>query len=524
MKGIQIDAAAATPLVRVTGDPKQLEFIKYDITEVAYLLKQNQHPVVFVMGPGGGRDVIAALLYGAKSVDAADINALMIDIVGKYFADYVGRIYDLPNVHVTVDDARSALRRSEKQFDVIQSSMTDTWAATAAGAFSLSENSLYTRQAFDEYWDRLKDDGILSFSRYLCTPPAQTLRVVALALACLEDNGIENPEMHLAVLGSSPAATVIMKKSRFTFADISLLHEAAKKLQYDVLYLPGVGGHETFKGLIETDDRAAFYDDYPLDVSPPVDDRPFFFNLLKFKDVFRSLEGIRAQTANLYAQVSLLFIFIVYLVLFAVATILPLYLKNRSREPTDKVLPQLLFFAAIGLGFMLVEISIMQRMTLFLGHPTYSLVVVLLALLLFSGVGSLLTSTVRRERLTKQLVGSALVVIGLLIVFAVISQSVLDLFVSASLGERVLVCALALLPFGLVMGRMFPLGIKSLSSGTEHVIPWAWAINGLTSVLGSILAIMIGMWSGFTTCLIVAMVSYLVAVIAARAMKPASTV
>jgi len=542
MLAVQIDAAAATPLVHFDGDFAKLKFLEYDITEIVHFLKR--HPSVFVIGPGGGRDVLSALMFGARAVWAADINGLIVDVVGKHFAKFVGNIYDRPDVTVVVDDARSQIRRSKRKFDIIQSSMTDTWAATAAGAFSLSENNLYTRQAFDEYWQKLTDDGLLSFSRYVSSPPTQTLRVMSLCLACLEDQGVKNPARHVAALACPPAGTVILKKSRFTEGEIDLLQKTAESLDYKVLFLPGRGGDPTFTKLVESKDRAAFFRQYPLDVSPPTDDRPFFFNVLKPLSIFRPLKRLGgALDHNLYAQVVVVFLFFVYLVLSLLLIFLPLYFKaGRLRSLAGGVLPRLIYFASIGLGFMLVEISVMQRMTLFLGHPTYSLVVVLFSLLLFAGVGSLLTErmgarsssgndggmpgeallsakSLEQRWLALNSGVSGLAVIALLGVFIAFSGRLLGQFMSAGLSARFAVCVLMLLPFGLVMGRLFPLGIKFISGGAEFLIPWAWAVNGTASVLGSILAIIIGMWVGFTGCLMVAMLCYglaIAAVVVAR--------
>jgi len=520
MLAVQIDAAAATPLIHFDGDFEKLDFLKYDVTEVVHFLKDN--PTVFVIGPGGGRDVLSALLFGAKAVYAADINSLMIDVVGKRFARFAGHIYDRPEVTVVVDDARSQIRRSEQRFDIIQSSMTDTWAATAAGAFSLSENNLYTREAFNEYWDRLADDGLLSFSRYVSEIPGQTLRVVSLCLACLEDQGVAEPHKHVAVLACSPAGTTLLKKSPFTGAEIDLLKRIAEALKYEILFLPGDSGEPPFTRLARSRDRDAFYRDYPLDVSPPTDDRPFFFNLLKPSSIFRSLKGLRgALDHNLYAQVVVVFLFFVYLVLGFLLIFLPLRFKIGKLEGLSiRVFPRLLYFGAIGLGFMLVEISIMQKMTLFLGHPTYSLLVVLFSLLLFTGVGSLLTDFVSVRRLRFHTTLSAILVIAVVGLFIAFSSDIFVRFMAASLTYRFAVCVMMLLPLGLAMGRLFPLGIKSLSGSEEFMVPWAWALNGLASVLGSILAIIIGMWVGFFGCLVLGMLSYVGAVAAGAITGP----
>lgn len=544
MLAVQIDAAAATPLINFDGDFAKLKFLKYDVTEIVYFLKQ--HPSVFVIGPGGGRDVLSALMFGARAVFAADINGLIVDVVGKHFGRFVGNIYDRPDVTVVVDDARSQVRRCKRKFDIIQSSMTDTWAATAAGAFSLSENNLYTRQAFNEYWQKLTDDGLLSFSRYVSSPPTQTLRVMSLCIACLEDQGVKDPARHVAALACPPAGTTILKKSPFTEDEIDLLQKIAETLDYKVLFLPGRGGDPTFTKLIESKDRDAFFRQYPLDVSPPTDDRPFFFNLLKPFSMFSSLKHLGgALDHNLYAQIVVVFLFFVYLALSLLLILLPLYFKSgRLKSLSASVLPRLLYFVSIGLGFMLVEISVMQRMTLFLGHPTYSLVVVLFSLLLFAGIGSLLTervgprwssdkgagtpdgapsraTSIGQRRLRLDCAVSALAVIVLLGLFIAYSARFLERFTSAGLPARFAVCVAMLLPFGLAMGRLFPLGIKSLSGSEEFLIPWAWAVNGTASVLGSILAIITGMWAGFTACLLLAILCYGLAIVAVARRKPA---
>ena len=507
MLGVQIDAAAATPLIRFTGDLRRIEFLKFDVTQVAHFLKKS--PDVFVIGPGGGRDILSALLFGAKSIHAADINSLIVDIVGKYFADFAGRIYELANVNVVVDDARSYLRRAREKFDIIHSSMTDTWAATVAGAFSLTENNLYTREAFDEYWRRLRDDGIISFSRYMSSPPRETLRVVSLALSCLEDQNIKNPSRHIAVIACHPVATTLLKKSPFTKKEIAVLKSVARALRYKIVYLPGYPGNAVFRRLIEAKDRSRFYEEYPFDVSPPTDDRPFFFNMLKLRHLFGWLKDEPGGNHNLYAQLSLIFLLAVYLLLFVCLIILPLYFRtSRQHRLTRSVLSKLMFFAAIGLGFMLVEISIMAKMSLFLGHPTYALVVVLFSLLLFSGIGSVLTARVAEGRARLHLGLSGVAVILVLSAYVLLSGQVFERFVFASLGYRFLVCAGLLLPLGLLMGRLFPLGIKSLGNDGQFLVPWAWALNGLTSVLGSILAVIVGIWAGFAACLILGILSY----------------
>ncbi len=391
-----IDAAAGTPIQEFTGDLYWVSFLRYDLTSFVYHLVDR--PETLVIGPGGGRDVLAALASGAPHVTAVEVNPAVVEAVRGPFADFAGHLYDRPDVTVVVEDARGYIARSPHRYDVIQAALIDTWAAGASGAFALSENSLYTVEAFRTYYEHLTDRGILTVSRwYMPGRPAETLRLVSTGMAGWAQAGAADPRQHIAVIAhfvtSNPQeglATVLFKRTPFTPEEVAAIEERARELGFTVLYAPGLPVTEEVGAFLTADDPAAWIARYPLDITPATDDRPFFFNLVRFGDLFSpalrasgvyqiSIEsaGILLAILGITAAVGVLFV------------LLPLGWGVRRRGLAAPSARMLAYFGALGVGFMLVEIPTIQRLTVYLGRPVYSLAGGLFALLLFSGLGSL---------------------------------------------------------------------------------------------------------------------------------------
>ncbi len=286
-----IDAIAGTPIQAFQGDLDQVAFLRYDLTSFVYHLVDR--PRTLVIGPGGGRDVLAALASGAPHVTAVEVNPAVVAAVRGPFADLAGHLYDRADVTVVVDDARGYIARSPERYDVIQAALIDTWAAGGSGAFALSENSLYTVEAFRTYYDHLTDRGILTVSRwYLAERPAETLRLVSTGMAGWKAAGVADPRLHVAVVaypqptGSGEGlATVLFKRTPFTGDETAGLIRKAEELGFEVLYAPGLAPHEEVGAFITADDPTVAAATYPLDISPATDDRPFFFNLVRFGDL-----------------------------------------------------------------------------------------------------------------------------------------------------------------------------------------------------------------------------------------------
>jgi hypothetical protein len=384
---LNIDASAETVMTAFSGDLGSLEHLKFDVTNIAHnLVTQGR---VFVIGAGGGRDVLSALVYDQAQVVAVEVNGSIIHALNGVFGDLTGHLDRHPKVRFVNDEARSYLARTPEPFDLIHISLIDTWAATAAGAFVLSENTLYTTDAWKLFIRRLTNGGILSVSRWYRRPrPAEMYRTTALATETLRREGIADPRAHLMVIATRAkagdaadlpgVATLLMKRTPFTGGEIATIEAITKTMNFDLVIAPRPSDNPDFVALTNSKTLDRFIARFPEDLSPPTDDRPFFFKMES-----SLLQGLLAYVAAL----TLGFI------------VVPVFLKAEPRVLRDN-LTLSLAFAAIGVGFMLIEIAQMQRLTFLLGHPTFSLSVVLFGLLISSGAGSFVSGRPAAASLT----------------------------------------------------------------------------------------------------------------------------
>jgi SAM-dependent methyltransferase len=530
-----IDSAAGTPIQRFNGDLTTVQFLRDDITSFAYYLLDQ--PKVLIIGPGGGRDMLTALGFGARQVTGVELNPAIVQAVRNDFGEYAGHVYDQPGVQIFVDDARRFIAGSRERYDLIQASVIDTWAATTAGAFALSENSLYTREAFQSYYRHLTPDGLLSVSRwYLSDQPAETLRLVLLGMEAWAQEGVAQPAEHVLValnpknwMASEAMATVLLKRSPFTPQEVALARREAQRLGFTLAYAPGspedvrepppLPGHGRGAGESNDDnpvsqailaaDRQAFIRAYPLDISPPTDDRPFFFALARLGHLLN-----RRWDASMVYQKSVEALNVLTLLLGITAVAAGLFVLvplvvTRSRERGSAARARwLAYFAALGLAFMLIEIPVVQRMTLYLGHPAYALAVVLFSLLVFSGLGSLSTHPVPREAARATLGRRFPPLLTLTLLQAYVAPLLLGWTQAWPLGLRIATSVILLAPLGFLMGMPFPLGWKWVASAGAAARPWLWGINGALSVVGSVLAALVAIQFGFRVTMLLGMLAY----------------
>lgn len=505
---IEQDASAGTPITRFTGDLSEVEFLKYDITALPYHIKPNSR--VFIVGPGGGRDVLTALLFGNQHILACDINPVTVNLVKETYRDFAGNLYNLPQVQVEVAEARNFIRSRSDKFDILQISLIDSWAATAAGAFALSENSLYTVEAFVDYFTHLDDDGVLSITRFLSMPRTQSLRTAIVARQALENMHVEDPEQHIVVVSThrdTGLATILAKRTPFTEAEIADILRVAQEYAFEILYAPGHPLDASFTAALTTHPLSDFTRQSVYDLRPSTDDWPFFFQMVYFTSLFQ-VDELVGQVHNYYAQAVLLILLAIATVLIALFYILPLWVSHKV-EPLPATWG--LYFILLGLGFMFVEIPLLQQGSLYLGHPTYSLSVVLFTMLLFAGLGSYWSGSIpltSLPRTTPALLAAA----GGLIILTTLG---LMWFVPPTIGLPLLV-KIGILVFFLsatsfCMGTAFPSGIRLLSNTHSNAIPWVWALNGGASVLGSIIAMALAMAYGYRFAVLTGASIYLLA-------------
>jgi hypothetical protein len=497
---LNIDGSAETVLTRFGGNLGTLRHLKYDITNIAHYVTETGR--VFVVGAGGGRDVLSALVFNQGEVVAVEMNRAIIEAVNDVFGDLTGHLDRHEKVRFVNDEARSYLARSNERFDLIQISLIDTWAATAAGAFVLSENTLYTVDAWKLFLERMTPEGILSVSRWYGRPvPAEMYKVAALATNSLRASGISHARQHLIVVATGErvgdaapgVSTLLMKRTPFTEAEISTIEKIADEMNFDVMLSPRSAADAAFVALSDERTIDQFVATFTEgDLSSPNDDRPFFFKM----DA-GLLNGLFAFVGTL----TLAFI------------VLPVFLKAEPRVLRDNVSLSLAF-AAIGLGFMLVEIAQMQRLILLLGHPTFSLSVVLFGLLIASGLGSFATERVTSLQLSSMARARLITLIGVLIVVGLLTPVATRLFQGVATPLRILVALLLLMPAGFFMGMAFPIAMKIGLARRPSMTPWLWGINGATSVTASVLAVMISSAWGISAAWWSGVASYVLAAFA----------
>jgi spermidine synthase len=469
-----------------------------------------------IIGPGGGVDVLRAVANGSPSVTGIEINPIIANtVMGDRYAEYSKHLYQRPEVHIHVTDGRSFVRNAGEQFDVVQMTLVDTWASTAAGAFALSENSLYTEEAFQEYFEHLKPDGMIAITRWEFRQPREALRVVSVAMDALHRLGVQDTSHNFIVVSEGdldedgiPVA-VLAKKSAFTPAEERAVREhLARYPALVALYTPSQHDANPFTQLIASNDPFAFAAQYAYNVAPVNDNSPFFFFTLKFRQLLNedSLRQGIDWKVNLGVAV-LGMVFIISLVAVFAFLVVPLLLKSGGKQRT---LP-LLYFVAVGLGYILVEIAFIQRFVLFLGHPTYALTVVVFLLLLSSGAGSLASRKWMAES-RRCWIPLALIIAALgAYVFAL--PAILNALVGMAFFAKLVISAVILVPLGFAMGIPFPTGLRALANAASQnsSVEWAWAMNAASSVLGSVLAMVIAIQFGLNATLACGAVAYLMA-------------
>ena len=500
---IHHDATAGTGIYDLRKD-FELDHLPYHVLRFPYLVA-NPQPRVLVIGVGGGRDVIAAMQFGASHVTGVELDPLAVRLLREDMNELLGGFFRRPEIELVAGEGRHFVHTTDQQFDVIQLTGVDTLSAESSGAYVLSENFLYTKEAFHDYFDRLQPGGILSFAMGNSNPNAPKAggRLVAIAGEALRARGITDPEQHVAVVDSKALyVEVMIKTTPYTPEEVEQIAAEAARLNFTPLLLPGHTQQPVFQKLLTTGgaEQRRVLDDLRYTVSPTSDDRPFFYMFYRWRDLARAGWGVLGPShTTALGQIVLGLLVVTLSALGAVLILGPLLVMRRRQTnvPSRARLGILGYFLAIGLGFMLFEISLIQRFVLFLGYPTYSLTVTLFSLLIFLGCGSYLSRWwVGREAVVLP------VAVGLIALLTFAYVKGLPVVQASFIGQPILVRALItvalLAPLGLVLGMFFPLGIRHAERVHPDLVPWAWGINGCASVTGGVLTVVLAITLGFT--------------------------
>lgn len=530
--GLVTDGDGLSAITRLEGEGdleglKKIEFSDYISSALGFHLVGGKRKVL-IIGPGGGLDVLGGIYNEAEEIWGIEMNPNVKILLQGNYADYSGNIYNREGIKILTGEGRSVLKGLDQKFDLIQISLIGSSNTASGGFYSISENYLYTVEAFMDFWQHLSDGGKLGITRWLKFPPREIVRLCSISLEALSRMGIEKPENHLAIIRSWGTSTLILSKEEIKEEEIKIIKDFCDRRIFDVVYFPGIKEEEANTNHVleqsyyyqEIDQLVnsfkenklkGFYDSYFFNVSAVTDNQPYFFYTLKWENIPKIIKS----TANWQPLIEWgnLIIFATFLqgIIFSIIFIfLPLILKRFPVTKRKVKIPFLLYFASLGLGYMLLEISFIQKFILYLTNPAYSTSIIIFSFLFFSGLGSFYSRRIKRNYV------NALKIIiftlcGLLIIYQSILPYVFTTTLQYSLLVRILITLGLIFPLGFLMGMPFPLGIKlvnSIDKGKE-LIPWLWATNSFCSIIASVSAVIIAIFFGFKVVAILAASIYL---------------
>lgn len=537
--GLFTDADSLSVISRFGGAPGELLWRDYMTSALPYHLLER--PRVLVVGAGGGGEVLTALHHRARRVDALEVDARVADLVSATFVDFAGGLYRRPEVRLHRTEARSFVARSAERWDLVQVAMVDSFAAASAGTHALAESYLYTVEAVEEMYARLAPGGYLAFTRWLSVPPRDELKLFATAVEALERSGVEVPGERLVLIRGWSTSTLLVKRGAVAADDAAAVRRFCAERSFDLAWLPGMTPQEANRyNLLDepylwdgarallSPERERFHARYKFHIAPATDDRPFFFRFFKWRTLPELLR-LRGRGGTPLIEWSYLVLAATLVQVVAAGTLLvllPVAAAGGRRLRVPGTLAVGVYFLALGLAFLCVEIALIQRLALFLGHPLYAAAVVLGSFLAFAGLGSgmapRLTGWAERGlrgtplRFLPGLALPAAVAAALTLLYALGLAPLLRTLVRLPDAGRVAVAVASLAPLAFVMGMPFPLGLSRAAERHAPWVPWAWAVNGWASVVSAVLATLLGVHLGFTAVLAAGAALYGVAAMTAR--------
>ena len=530
VRGIVMDADAVTVMTDFGGNIENARYLDYTTQALPYHLRRRHQ--VAVLGAGGGCGVLLALLHNAEKIAAVELDPKIIRLVKEKYKHFCGGIYSLPQVKVVAADGRGFIESSKEKLDLIEIALMGSPGASAAGVYALAENYLCTVEGFAAFLRHLMPNGVLSITNWIQFPPRDNIKAFATAIEALERLDVRNPGKHLVFIRSWKTGTILVKRTPFGEDEISALRRFCQERSFDVAYYPGITREETNRYNILSDpqspgdpeplyynactallspDRRSVYQGYLFNIRPPTDDKPFFFHFFRWK-ALRPLLKMMGKQWMPWGYV-LLVATLVQAALASIVLILVPLLFLRKREGAVRKTRRLLYFLCLGLAFMFLEMSSMQKFVLFLRHPIYSITVVISSFLIFSGLGSLCANRFLRRasgHSSHHLVPFlAIAIISLIYLLAL--GGIFSVLGSLPTIGRIVASIFLLAPLAFFMGMPFPRGLQNVSDSSPSLVPWCWGINGCASVLSTVLATTLAMSFGFVFVTIIAIVLYLAA-------------
>lgn len=519
--GLFFDGGAPSPVHRFDGSLAPFGFLDHVTSALPYHVLRR--PRVLVVGAGGGTEVLSALYHGSADVTALEVERAVPQLLAGPLEDFSGDLYARPEVRLAVAEGRGWLEaHAEERFDLIQISLLDAYAASAAGVHAAGESYLYTVEAVELYLRRLTPRGVLAITRWLGSPPRDAVKLLATLVRACQRAGCADPARHVAAIRSWNTATLLLSRARLSGEQVAAVRRFATERSFDRDWHPGMRTEEANRTIILPDPavhRAAvaffsgrgerFLGAYPFHVRPATDDRPYFFRFVELRTL---PELVRRLGPNWSSFVEWGYVLLVATVAQAGAAalllvLLPLWAGGGGVSETRT--PAVLVFGGLGLGYIALEIVFLQRFLLFLLHPAYAVAIVLVGFLAFSGAGSAFAARPGPPRRRLLAAVAAIVLLGG--VYAAGLPPLLRALGGWGWGGRVAAALALLAPLAFCMGIPFPTALQKAADERPALVPWAWAVNGAASVLGASLAALLAVHLGLRAVGGLAVLFYVVA-------------
>jgi len=521
-KAIFFNGEGASPITPYTGNPEEIRYVQYLTSYLPFHIiapKNRNHALI--IGSGGGESILRSILASFKKIDALEADQNVIHLMRHNFAPFSGGIYNLDKVEVLNLEARNFVRQTQKKYDLIELSMIDTYNAAASGVYALNESYLYTVEAVKDYFNHLDDNGVLAITRWMVTPARDNLKLFNIVITALNSMGIDNSGDHLIAIRSLQTLTLVVLKKGASTDMVKQTKSFAQERLFDLVYYPGISKKEAnqyirlktpvyYQGLTNllSDKTRSFVDQYDFDITAATDNRPYFYNFFKPEMIGLIRTYGPSQVPITEWGYLLLLIILVPVLLISILFILAplLVIKN---HPKKMNFATLLYFSLIGVGFFFIEMPLIQKMILFLGHPVYSISVIISALLIFSGIGSYFSDRLFKNKY--RIFISTILITLFTCIYILTMDNLFQELISLSFGTRLFIVIFLTAPLGFFMGIPFPAGLDILKEQDKFSIPWAWGINGYFSVISILLATLLAIIFGFRPVLTVAVLCYLTA-------------
>jgi len=522
-KGLFLDGNIVGAIVRFNGNLEELCFLDYRTNSLAY--KLFHYPEVLIIGGGSGTEILNARYHLARTVSVVEMNGDIVALMRGPYRGFSGDIYHPGYSHVFIEEGRGYLERTEQSFDLIQISLLESMSSASAGVYSLNENYLFTTEALETCLRRLKPEGILSISRWIKNPPRDNIKLLAMAIEAILAHGKNAPSRSIIMVRSWQTATILVKNGNFHHEEMEAVKSFCKSRFFDLCYYPGVKEEETnvfnklekssfylaALRLLSPAAREQFYREYPFYIRPATDDRPFFSHFFKIEMLKRYLGAFGRQWIP-FMDWGYILVFITAAILFLLGMVFILAPIRLIRRPSGGLVPVFIYFGALGMAYMFLEMSILQQFIRYLYDPVFSASVVIGSFLVYSGIGSLLAG--RISKVTSRHIWGCISCIGvMIIVFSTLDWWLQDVLAGLSLWIRMFVCSSLIFPLAIPMGIPFPSGLTELKGRGEEIIPWAWGINGFFSVMGSSATVLVAIGWGFRSVLFAALTLYILSAV-----------